>query len=296
MQDDRPDQRWLSRFALPVSAGLHVVVVALLIFGLPHSLLKPPEDQAVSVDLVPPPEAPPEPKPKVEPPAAQPEAEKPPEKKAEAPPAAPQQQSPIPRLTPVFQYGDKDAGPKKSPDGNSVEEEAAPADTQQKPEEQTATVPDTPAADAADPGLSLPDASAIPAPRPAKAAREPTATKLKPAKKLFSPSATGNPLAMTAMGGLPRSARGATLCVTELREQLLRTAPPYFADLLPSYPLAEGSVIDVPDAAFRANGVWRNLGYRCEVDANATKVLSFAFQVGEPIPRSQWKQRGFPAR
>lgn len=295
MQDDRPDQRWLSRLALPVSAGLHVVVVALLIFGLPHSLLEPEKEQAVSVELVPPPEAPPEPKPKVEPPAAQPEVEKPLEKKAEAPPAPSAQQSPIPQLTPVFQYGQKDAGPKKSPDGNSAEEEATPPAEQQTPDEQTATAPDTPAANAAEP-LALPDASAIPAPKPAEAAKKPTAAKLREAKRLFSPSATGDPLATTAMGGLPRSARGATLCVTELREQLLRTAPPYFADLLPSYPLGEGTVIDVPDAAFRANGMWRNLGYRCEVDANATKVMSFAFQVGEPVPRSEWRRREFPTR
>jgi hypothetical protein len=90
--------------------------------------------------------------------------------------------------------------------------------------------------------------------------------------------------------------RGSTLCVSELREQLLRNAPPYFADLLPSSPLGNGTVIDVPGVAFRANGQWRDLSYRCEVDADATKVVSFAFRIGNPIPRSEWKQRGFPSR
>ncbi len=120
--------------------------------------------------------------------------------------------------------------------------------------------------------------------------------KLKQAKKLFSPAATGAAAATTAMGGLPRSARGATLCVSELREQLLRNTPPYFADLLPSSPLKEGTVIDVPGVAFRADGQWRDLSYRCEVDADATKVVSFAFRIGEPIPPSEWQQRGLPSR
>jgi hypothetical protein len=59
MQEDRRDQRWLSGFALPVSVGFHLAIVALLIFGLPHALQKPEKDQAVDVALVPPPETPP---------------------------------------------------------------------------------------------------------------------------------------------------------------------------------------------------------------------------------------------
>ena len=118
--------------------------------------------------------------------------------------------------------------------------------------------------------------------------------KLEEAKKLFSPSATGDAVATSAMADLPRSVRGGTLCVSELREQLLRASPPYFPDLLPSNPLPKGTVIDVPDAAFRAGGRWLDLSFRCEVDADATRVVSFAFRVGAAIPRSQWQRRGFP--
>lgn len=294
MQDDRPEQRWLSGLALPVSAGLHLAILALLIFGLPHALLKPESDQAITVDLVPPPEAPPKP----EPPAAQAEDEKPQQEKNAIHPAP---QGPIPRLKPVFQYGEKDAGPRKSLEGNSATEESAAPDPQHAPDEQATPERDKPEQDK--PGapdleaeLALPDAAATPSPRPAAAARAQSATRLKQAKKLFSTSATGDALATTAMGGLPRSARGGTLCVTELREQLLRTSPPYFPDLLPSYPLGAGTVIDVASAAFRVGGQWRNLSYRCEVDADATKVISFAFRVGDPVPRSEWERRGFPLR
>jgi hypothetical protein len=38
MQEDTQDRRRPSGFALPASIGLHLIVVALLIFGLPHVL------------------------------------------------------------------------------------------------------------------------------------------------------------------------------------------------------------------------------------------------------------------
>jgi len=291
MQDDGPEQRWVSGFALPVSAGLHLAVLALLIFGLPHALQSPQDDQPVDVALVPPPEP--------EPPAPQPEAENTPQKKPEQAPAANEKaapQDPAPSFSPVVQYGEKDSGPEKSLEGNSAEEEAKPADTQPSPDDQEAAEKDAAKADD-DSGaeLALPDAAAPPTPRPAPDA-QPKAAKLKQANKLFSPSATGDALATTAMAGLPRGMRGGTLCVSELREQLLHASPPYFPDLLPSSPLENGNVIDVPGVAFRANGQWRDLSYRCEVDSGATKVVSFAFSIGEPIPPGEWQRRGLPSR
>jgi hypothetical protein len=285
MQEDRRDQRWPSGFAMPVSIGLHLVAVALLVFGLPHVLRKPSEDQAIAVDLVPPPEA----QPKAEPQA---EAGKPPEKPAETPPAAndaPARQPPVASVRPVFQFGEKDAGPRKSPDGNGAEEGATPP---------TPEVPDDPAPDKklqnGEAVLSLPDTAATPTPRPNKAPGAQKSTQLKPAKTLFSRSASGDALATSAMRDLPREVRGGTLCVTELRAQLLNASPPYFPDLLPSFQLKEGTAIDVPSAAFRSEGRWHELGYRCEVDAAVTKVTSFALRVGEPIPRGEWKRRGLP--
>ena len=113
---------------------------------------------------------------------------------------------------------------------------------------------------------------------------------------MFSQSATGDVLAMTAMGNLPRGVRAGRLCVTELREQLQNGLPPYYPDLLPSSRLEEGTVIDVPEAAFRMNGEWYDLGYRCEVDTDATKVVGFALRVGDLLPPSEWRRRGLPLR
>jgi hypothetical protein len=77
---------------------------------------------------------------------------------------------------------------------------------------------------------------------------------------------------------------------------LLHAAPPYFPDLLPSDRPKGGTVIDVPGTAFRAFGQWFDLSYRCEVDKDATRVVSFAFQVGNPVPRSEWARRKLPSQ
>ena len=76
---------------MPASLVLHLLIAALLIFGLPESLPQPQEDQTISVELVPPPE-----------------------------PSRNGKVEAFPVLKPVFQFGEKDAGPQLSPDGNSA--------------------------------------------------------------------------------------------------------------------------------------------------------------------------------
>jgi hypothetical protein len=52
--------------------------------------------------------------------------------------------------------------------------------------------------------------------------------------------------------------------------------------------------MDVKRSQFNADGQWYDLSFRCEIDADATKVVSFAFDIGNPVPRSEWRSRGFP--
>ena len=54
-------------------------------------------------------------------------------------------------------------------------------------------------------------------------------------------------------------------------------------------------MLAVPDAAFRADGAWYDLSFRCTVDDDALQVTGFAHKVGAPIPRDQWSARGFPS-
>jgi hypothetical protein len=85
------------------------------------------------------------------------------------------------------------------------------------------------------------------------------------------------------------------LCSTELGEQLKHSSSDYRPQVLPSYRLPRGTVLDVRRRACGSvGGRWYNVSFRCEVDADATKVVSFAFDVGSAVPRSEWKNRGFP--
>ncbi len=92
------------------------------------------------------------------------------------------------------------------------------------------------------------------------------------------------------------AARGA--CRPALRD---RTAPSTVACVSAlsggagaSYRLPSGSVLEVKRSQFRMGEQWYDVGFRCEVNENATKVISFAFEVGKPVPRSEWRKRGFP--
>jgi hypothetical protein len=347
-EKQRPRTRW----GIVTSVLLHVPVVALLIFGLPKIQAEPGEEESVKVELVPPPEEKkaeekpkeeekPQEQAKAEPPPPPPpppaKQEKPPEQtpppeeqRAQAderqgrPPA-------MPVLRPVFEFGEKDAGPEKSLTGDSsVAGEKPPAeaktDAEQPKPAETASAEKPPAseeppappvpqevevpevsvdethAEGNGPPAEAPDEAktsleqAKPSEKPAKVAEPPKPrqmAKLTEAKTLFSRAATDDPAATTAMGNLSRGDRVALLCSTELSEQLRHALPDYNLEALPRRRLQRGTMLQVKDA-FRADGRWYDLSYRCEIDADAMKVVSFAFDVGDPIPRSEWRKRGLP--
>lgn len=292
MKHDEQDQRVASRWALPGSLAAHLLVIALLMFGLPLPLLKQQEEQPIAVDLVPP--EPPEEK-KAEPPPPPEESKKPEE---EPPAAASETVKPAPQqvLKPVFRFGENDAGPRKSLDGDAAEE--GPESAEAKSEEGKQEPAKPPALEADDsPDQAAPsDAPEAAEPKATEAPAKQEAKKPGEAKRLFSQSETGDAIATTAMGEVPRGVRAGRLCVTELREQLRNTMPPYYPDLLPSFKLGEGTVIDARRAAMRVSGEWYDLTYRCEVDADATKVVAFSFRVGNVLPPSEWVRRGLPIR
>lgn len=341
MTDDLKHERRAFGWALPVSLVLHVLIAALLIFDLPISLPQP-QEEAIAAELVPPPE--PAEKAKAAPPPP-PSPEKPQEAKPPPPAAEAERREAMRTLQPVVRYGETDAGPRKSLDGNSAEDGAgqpapdpeeqatpekpaempveAPEQTSQPepPKAESAAAANTDSAEngsapldilrdaniASDPAqqtvapaaesdneVPLPEAVELPKPRPANTSKPQSAPKLREAGKLFSEQANGGPIATSAMGGLPREVRVAKLCASELRQQLLRTSPPYFSEMIPEQRLKTGTVLELSETAFRAGGQWYNLSFRCTVDTDATRVESFAFRVGDPIPRSEWASRRPP--
>ena len=112
--------------------------------------------------------------------------------------------------------------------------------------------------------------------------------------RLYSQDATGDAVATTSMAGVPRDQRAAKLCASALQQQLLDAS--YVPDLVPFVPLEVGNILDVPKAAFHARTTWYRLSFRCEIDTNATTVLSFTFRVGPAIPPDEWARLGLPIR
>ena len=338
MKDETGERRRYLLWGIPASLILHVLVAALLIYGLPIPPQQPQEEQPVNVALVPPPD---QPKPKlapVPPPKPpEPKVEKPPEQKVEKPPPSEKQTQkppPVEVLKPVFQFGDKDTGPRKSLDGASAQDSSpAPAkDDGSKPpvvpnlaENPPATPPDAeqrattdakqtqdaenqaaldvtkqqgtaPAPLAADGEIELPPSAEAPTPKPANAPKPSTFKASKSAsrngsglpsvRRLYSQGATSDALATTSMGGVPRNERASLLCASELQQQLVEGS--YFPIQWPKVPLKGGNIIYAPDVAFSTTTTWYHLSFRCEVDTDATRVLSLDFRVGAEIPRSEW--------
>jgi len=242
---------------------------------LPQSKLKPEEPTAIQVELVPPKEQPLKSKP-VTKPAPDPKTDTSANQAEVKPPQV---------LRPVFKFGEKDAGSNKPVRGDAtrdtkVASETAPEELDKKQDtpEQIASAPETPKPDSV--------AVTVPAPRP----RRPTKT----TKTSRLQSNNEGPVATTAMGALPRGVRAGKLCVTELRRRLNNSNPPHWPDLLPTYRLDEGNILQVRKGAFRANKRWYDLKFRCEVDEAATGVVTFGFDVGAAVPRAEWPSRGLP--
>ncbi|TSE13824.1 DUF930 domain-containing protein [Mesorhizobium intechi] len=341
MKDEARERRRYLLWGIPASLLLHVLAAALLVYGLPVPPQQPREEQPVNVAIVPPPD-PPKPKPvPMAPKPPEPKVEKPPEQKVEKQPQSEQQpRKPPPGevLRPVFQFGDKDTGPRKSLDGANAQDSSAspakdddskpkPADSQpvtpagsepqaaspaetdkqqaakQQPDKEAALEDakrqgEAPAPLAADSGgeIELPTSAEAPKPKPANAPKPSSSRASKSAsrndsglpgvRRLYSQGATGDALATTSMGGVPRGQRAAKLCASALQQELLDAS--YFPKWVPSIPLKAGNILDAPDVAFSTTTTWYHLGFRCEVDTDATRVLSFNFRVGALIPPSEW--------
>jgi len=295
MSDASPDWRRTARWALPASLALHGLVIALLIFGLPISPLLPEKEQAVSVDLVSPPK---QPEIRVPPPPQPAKPQAPPETKAKTPTDTPEgapRRKPIPVLNPVHQFGEKNAGPRKSPKGDNAQNAASSLSAASRQDKQGASTPNMLTASGQTGKTSPPPSSQAPASATENAGKGQADKELHEAKTLFSGSDTGDPVATTAMRGLPRDMRAGWLCVTELRDQLEHASPPAFPEVLPSYRLREGTLMDIRQAAFRVGGQWYDLSFRCQIDPAATKVIYFALRVGEAIPPAEWASRGLPS-
>lgn len=125
-----------------------------------------------------------------------------------------------------------------------------------------------------------------------EAAGSPIYSGLPGVRKLYSQGATGNMEATSSMENVPRDQRVATLCANVLDQEL--QSADYSPHWLPTIPLKIGNVLNPTQAAFSTATQWFNVSFRCEVDADATRVLSFNFRVGPLVPPGEWTGRKFP--
>ncbi|WP_419909942.1 DUF930 domain-containing protein [Hoeflea sp.] len=262
-----------------VSVSLHVLLLAVLVFGLPEITMDEPDPpEVIEVQLVLPGEETQEEQEQNAEPLAQEESEE-----LETAAAGEPVEEMLRILRPVYEFGEEDTGAEEAADGNAPENEEAEAS------EEPLAEPEEPE----EPGESLEASDAEPT-----AEEETAEDEEEPAEttETARPSPKGDSeVATTAIAGRPRGVRAGELCATELRRQLLGTVPPHRPNLIPAYRLDEGTVLQARRGAFRTVTGWHNLKFRCEIDEGATRIVSFEFEVGAPIPPAEWAGRGLPA-
>lgn len=59
-----------------------------------------------------------------------------------------------------------------------------------------------------------------------------------------------------------------------------------------SEPKHEGSMLIANGAAFRSKGQWYQFSFTCKGAPDHLSVVSFAYQIGEPIPEGKWEEYG----
>jgi hypothetical protein len=55
-----------------------------------------------------------------------------------------------------------------------------------------------------------------------------------------------------------------------------------------------GDTLSADGAAFHNDAGWHRLTYRCGLTPDHLKVASFAFAVGDDIPRTEWQSHNLP--
>lgn len=313
------------------SVALHVLTVAVFFVKLPD-LPKAEEEETVNVDLVPPPEEkpkdnaseeklkaeaqkPPEPTQAAKPPAKLPTVEK----------------SAVKVMRPVFEFGPKDTAPKELDQREariaatrsegaplaerplSRTEQSKPAESQlaARPVPQDITLPavdvtevhsESKGPEAKGTGDNKTELGPVKPPKPdeAQATAPPESANVQPgedselteATTLFTKDALSDPVARTAIGDLPRGERFNELCISELKEQLKHSPRKFRPIGFPGYPPSEGTVLKPKRGEFLHDGRWYNVRFKCEVNDDATKIVSFSYSVGGVVPKEEYKRRG----
>lgn len=104
--------------------------------------------------------------------------------------------------------------------------------------------------------------------------------------------------ARAALAGFATADQMVQLCGIEAMEQVHAWDARFEPDSVVAYAMAETKIsahaVVAEGGAIRSGKRWFNIEYRCELAPDLTRVVAFAFRLGEPIPRSGWEEHNLP--
>lgn len=167
--------------------------------------------------------------------------------------------------------------------------------------EPEAARPTPPAPSAAPPRTALPEPRAPATPPPPVPPALPAPPVNVRARRLLSDDVLSNPLSRgtrEALARLEGAERIEQLCNLEAMGQIHAWKAEFepdriVADAMGGTRLVK-SVMQADAAAFRSKRQWYRLKFQCELTPDRRKIGGFAFMVGDPIPRSEWRARNLP--
>jgi hypothetical protein len=166
---------------------------------------------------------------------------------------------------------------------------AAPAQPQAQAVRRPESVPGALA-----PGAASPQATP-PVRRPATPQPMIQATTMLAERVLADPRSRQARVALTQMTDDERMVQ---LCSVEAMSQIHAWRRDFRPDRVVDGAMSASKVQDhtvtAGGAAFRSQKLWYGLAFDCEVAADLRKIVSFAFRVGEPIPREDWEDLNLP--
>lgn len=150
------------------------------------------------------------------------------------------------------------------------------------------------------PSLAPPPVAAIPPAQPTPTPR--THETLRPTMML-SAAVLAQPRSRASVAflrSLNDDGRIEQLCNIEAMAQINDRFPTIKPDSIIAYAMADTQIrrdtIVAKGAAMHGREGWTNLSFTCRTSPDRKTVLAFEYQVGDPIPRTEWAPRNLPAR
>lgn len=150
------------------------------------------------------------------------------------------------------------------------------------------------------PSGALPEVTGRPSPSPARPAR-PSAGGRVTATDYYAGAVLDDPRnrqTRETLSTLTVDERLIQICNIEAMEQLKRWKAGFVPNSVVPYAMADpvlgATSMEAKGAAVHAGGKWYRLSFSCGATTDLSRVASFAFTLGRPIPQREWEQNSLP--